>query len=73
MTDRELLEAFLEQTGLNRGTLRLTDMPVVERDAAAFMGLGGVVTLHEGEGYDGFFVAFTFDGDGKLVSFGVWE
>ena len=72
MTDRELLEAFLEQSGLGR---REREGPerglMVERKD---FGDGfSEVRIWEGEGYGGFFVAFQFDSNGKLDCVGVWE
>jgi hypothetical protein len=75
MTDRELLEAFLKQTGLDGKMVRWSkEVPVVER-AGVLTGTKPLVavTLNEGEGYTGFFVRFFFDMSGKFESFGVWE
>lgn len=74
MTDRELLEAFLQQSGIDRLAQKPSGLPVVERAV-----LDGderarhSVILYEGEGYSGFYVRFYFGEDGKLDCFGVWE
>lgn len=78
MTDLELLDAFLEQSGLNakdRWKSGAPDRPAVERKVGA--GERGerifCVRVWEGEGYVDFYVEFRFDEEGKFVSHGVWE
>lgn len=63
VTDRERLLELLGTFGLQQAP-SLDGAPDDVRLEANEGGMGG---------YPGFYVAFTFDGDGKFMTAGVWE
>jgi hypothetical protein len=72
MTDLEMLISLCQKLGLRRAADG-EDRPGYDEYGVFAIAGGKEVRLGAGEGYYGFYAAFTFDGAGALIEHGVWE